>query len=132
MFYTGGMLHTARADRPGEYRGTVIHVERSRFAPAEADLAALRAGVLDGYAFAAAYRNHLRRLWREDRELFHDLLDQAKLADVTLIDDWGDEVPSPRFVLEDVLRVLAMGLAGASPRRLYANRDDVRAGETAR
>ena len=99
----------------------MIRIEHSRFAPASGDLAAFRAGTLDRYALAAAYRNHLRRLWREDRTLFLDLVEQAKAGDVTLVDEWAEEAASPRMVLSDVLRVLAAGQGGARSRGLYVD-----------
>ena len=113
------MLRIARADSAVDHSGAVLQIERSRFAPADADLEALRAGTLDRYGFAVAYRKHLRRLWREDRTLFLDLLEQAKTMDVTLVDGWPDEAASPRLVLSDVLRVLQAQLPGISGRGLY-------------
>ncbi len=121
LFYTGRMLYTASADRPDQHRGTVIHVRQSRFAPAAEALAAHGEGTLDGYGLAAAYRTHLRRLWHQDRGLFLDLVEQVKSTDVTLVDEWPDEGPSPRLVLADVLRVLAAGQTRSGQSGLYVN-----------
>ncbi|HEV2123661.1 MAG TPA: hypothetical protein VGW38_12905 [Chloroflexota bacterium] len=101
------MLYLARGGDTERYRGAIIHIEASQFAPEEANIAAYRNGRISGPQFRDAYLRQLWSLWQRDRIMFVDLIDLISTADITLVDRWGDEPWAPRRVLAAVLGQLA-------------------------
>ena len=107
------MLYAAcRADRPA-HRGTLLEVDRpgaSAFAPSpglHADLVSGRAG---WRRFERCYTAEMRTLYRRDRDLWIELVEQAAVEDVTLAGAArGDArtVRCPRRVLFDLLVAVA-------------------------
>ena len=107
------MLYAAcRADRPA-HRGTVLEVDRpgaSAFAPSpglHADLVSGRAG---WRRFERCYTAEMRTLYRRDRDLWIELVEQAAVEDVTLAGaarGHARTVRCPRRVLFDLLVAVA-------------------------
>jgi uncharacterized protein YeaO (DUF488 family) len=101
-----------RFDRP-DHRGTVLDVDRpgeSAFAPSPDLLAALAAGRAGWRQFERHYTAEMRALYRRDRALWVELVEQAAVEDLTLAGAArGDErtVRCPRRVLFDLLVAVA-------------------------
>jgi hypothetical protein len=65
-------------------------------------------GSLTATAFRIGYVDHLRQLWRQDRQAVLDLIDLATGGrSLTLVDDWGDEPHAPRKILAAALKQIA-------------------------
>jgi hypothetical protein len=109
------MLYTASRHDPDAYLGTVLDVSRpaSAFAPAadlQADVDSGRCGWLQ---LQRRYTAEMRERYREDPQLWVDLVEQAAVEDVTLVGEAqapeGDEgrVRCHRRVLFDLLCAVA-------------------------
>jgi hypothetical protein len=101
------MLYLARGGDTERYRGAIIHIEASMFAPEEANISAYRSGQITGQQFRDAYLRQLSALWQRERGMFVDLIDLISTADITLVDRWTEEPWAPRRVLAAVLNQLS-------------------------
>ncbi len=102
------MLYVARQDDMEHHHGGVFRVQESVFAPPEDLLIFVRPGAFNPAIFRTAYLEHLRELWQRDPEAFLGLIELAGGgADLTLVDDWGDEAHAPRHILAATLKQIA-------------------------
>jgi hypothetical protein len=113
-----GVLYVARQDDTEHHHGGVFRVHESVFAPPDDLLAFVRPGASDAAIFRTAYLEHLRGLWQRDPQAFLGLIELARgggdgiarssgLADLTLVDDWGDVDYALRRILAAVLKQIA-------------------------
>jgi hypothetical protein len=102
------MLYAARADEPERYRGAVVRVEASPFAPSAVPLPDHASGAVDGEAFARRYVWGLRQLWHADRQAFLEAIELASGGTAgTIVDGWGDAPHAPRRLLAAALKQIA-------------------------
>jgi hypothetical protein len=126
------VLYVARHDEPTRHHGTVLHVHESAFAPRPDSLAYYHLGSLTATAFRIGYVEHLRHLWRQDRQAFLDLIDLATGGrDLTLVDHWGDEAHAPRKILAAALKQIANSQRSNRARQAQRGRQAPQTSDTA-
>jgi hypothetical protein len=103
------VLATAHTKDTVRHRGTLLEITRSSFAPSTTLRRDLARGTLDEAAFAVQYALELRRQWTVNPLPFHEVIEQSKAGDVTLVDTWQSGPHAPRHILAGILARIARG-----------------------
>jgi uncharacterized protein YeaO (DUF488 family) len=109
------MLYTGSTSTPEAHRGTVLDVCRpgSAFAPSPELQADVDAGRCGWRQLERRYTEEMRTCYRNDPELWIDLVEQAAVEDVTLVGPAQGEEASVRChrrILYDLLCAVAAGV----------------------